>query len=191
MVLQDVSAARELMKKLSYSASHDALTSLENRASFEKELKNSIASVSNNQQQHALVFLDLDRFKAVNDTAGHAAGDALLKEIGQLMQRELRTTDCLARLGGDEFGLILFDCTLEQANLLMQQMVTKISEYGFCWEKKVYHVGASAGITSISATNNKSSELLAQADLACYTAKRLGRGQVYLYEFDRYQPNQE
>ncbi len=182
MVLQDVSASRELMKKLSYNASHDALTNLQNRTSFEKRLKGAIASVAENQQQHSLVFLDLDRFKAVNDSAGHAAGDALLREIGQLMQRQLRNSDCLARLGGDEFGLILFDCSLEQAKLLMQQMIEQIGEHPFCWAGKIYHVGASAGITPIGASSGKSSELLAQADIACYTAKHQGRGQVYIYE---------
>lgn len=182
MVLQDVSASRELMRKLSYNASHDALTNLQNRTSFEKRLKAAITSAVDNEQMHSLVFLDLDRFKAVNDTAGHAAGDALLREIGQLMQRQLRNSDCLARLGGDEFGLILFDCSLEQAKVLMQQMVTQISEHPFYWEGKTYHVGASAGITQIGAASDKSSELLAQADTACYTAKHRGRGQVYIYE---------
>lgn len=182
MVLQDVSASRELMKKLSYSASHDALTNLQNRPSFEKRLKSAIASAADSDQQHALVFLDLDRFKVVNDSAGHAAGDTLLKEIGQLMQRQLRNSDCLARLGGDEFGLILFDCSLEQAKTLMQQMVAQISEHPFYWEGKIYSVGASVGITQINATSGKSTELMAQADLACYTAKHLGRGQVYIYE---------
>lgn len=182
MVLQDVSASRELMKKLSYSASHDALTNLQNRPSFEKRLKSAITSAADSNQQHSLVFLDLDRFKVVNDSAGHAAGDTLLQELGQLMQRQLRNSDCLARLGGDEFGLILFDCSQEQAKTLMQQMVAQISEHPFYWEGNTYHVGASVGITQISATNGKSTELLAQADLACYTAKHLGRGQVYIYE---------
>lgn len=182
VVLQDVTDSRELMRKLSYNASHDALTNLQNRTSFEKRLKAAIASTINNEQHHSLVFLDLDRFKAVNDNAGHAAGDALLKEIGQLMQRQLRSSDCLARLGGDEFGMILFDCSLEQAKTLTQQMVTQISEHPFYWEGKLYHVGASAGITPINSPSNKSNELLAQADIACYTAKHRGRGQVNIYE---------
>ncbi|CAI1204667.1 Cyclic di-GMP phosphodiesterase Gmr [Serratia proteamaculans] len=182
MVLQDVTVSRELMRKLSYSASHDALTTLPNRTNFEKRLKNAIAGAAEKQRQHALVFLDLDRFKAVNDSAGHAAGDALLRDIAQLMQHHLRHSDCLARLGGDEFGLILFDCSSEQAKSLMQQLVNYISQYPFYWEGKVYHVGASAGITCIHTGGGNSSELLAQADIACYTAKHQGRGQVYLYE---------
>lgn len=182
MVLQDVTVSRELMRKLSYSASHDALTTLPNRTSFEKRLKNAIAGAVEHQRQHALVFLDLDRFKAVNDSAGHAAGDALLRDIAQLMQHHLRHSDCLARLGGDEFGLILFDCSSEQAKSLMQQLVNYIGQHPFYWEDKVYHVGASAGIACITADSGKSSELLAKADLACYTAKHQGRGKVYLYE---------
>ncbi|CAI1039372.1 diguanylate cyclase [Serratia grimesii] len=182
MVLQDVTASRELMRKLSYSAAHDALTSLPNRTSFEKRLKAAIVGAGEKQRQHALVFLDLDRFKAVNDSAGHAAGDALLRDIAQLMQRHVRDSDCLARLGGDEFGLILFDCASEQAKSLMQQLVNHISQHPFYWEGKVYHVGASAGITRIDTGSGKSGELLAQADIACYTAKHRGRGQVYLYE---------
>ncbi|CAI0715594.1 diguanylate cyclase [Serratia quinivorans] len=182
MVLQDVTASRELMRKLSYNASHDDLTALPNRASFEKRLKNAIADVAGQQRQHALVFLDLDRFKAVNDSAGHAAGDALLRDISKLMQHHLRHNDCLARLGGDEFGLILFDCPYQQAKSLMQQLVNHISQHPFYWEGKIYHVGASAGITLIDSDSGKSTELLAQADIACYTAKHQGRGQVYLYQ---------
>ncbi len=181
MVLQDVTASRELMKKLSYSASHDALTGLPNRTRFEKQLKAAIAAGGEPSSSHSLVFLDLDRFKAVNDTAGHAAGDALLRDIAQLMRHQLRNSDCLARLGGDEFGLILFDCRLEQAKSLMQQVVSQISQHPFYWEGKIYRVGASAGFTRIGG-DAKSSELLAQADIACYTAKHHGRGQVYLYE---------
>ena len=123
-------------EKLSYSASHDALTGLPNRTRFEKQLKAAIAAGGEPSSSHSLVFLDLDRFKAVNDTAGHAAGDALLRDIAQLMRHQLRNSDCLARLGGDEFGLILFDCRLEQAKSLMQQVVNQISQHPFYWEGK-------------------------------------------------------
>ncbi|PVZ83848.1 diguanylate cyclase [Serratia sp. S1B] len=182
IVLQDVSAARALMNKLSYNASHDALTNLQNRASFEQQLKYAIANARDNDQHHTLVFLDLDKFKAVNDSAGHAAGDALLKELSQLMQHQLRNNDCLARLGGDEFGMILFGCALEKAQDLIQQMIDQIKEYPFYWEGKIHHVGACAGITSIDALSTQSEELLAQADAACYQAKNNGRGQVYRYQ---------
>ncbi|WP_268640393.1 diguanylate cyclase domain-containing protein, partial [Escherichia coli] len=138
LYLQDVTASRELMKKLSYSASHDALTGLPNRTRFEKQLKAAIVAGGEPSSPHSLVFLDLDRFKAVNDTAGHAAGDALLRDIAQLMRHQLRGSDCLARLGGDEFGLILYDCRLEQAKSLVQQVVNQISQHPFYWEGKIY-----------------------------------------------------
>ncbi len=102
-----------MLRQLSYSASHDALTHLANRASFEKQLRILLQTVNSTHQRHALVFIDLDRFKAVNDSAGHAAGDALLRELASLMLSMLRSSDVLARLGGDEFGLLLPDCNVE------------------------------------------------------------------------------
>ncbi|MEJ5173752.1 diguanylate cyclase domain-containing protein, partial [Erwinia sp. MYb416] len=137
---------------------------------------------STEQQQHVLVFIDLDRFKAVNDTAGHAAGDALLREISGVMQQHLGASDFLARLGGDEFGALLPDCSLEQASEVVERIVHAVNEYGFLWEGRLHHVGASAGLTRISPENTSASELMAQADLACYHAKNNGRGQLSMYE---------
>ncbi|MDN0087517.1 diguanylate cyclase [Yersinia nurmii] len=182
LVFQDVSESREIMRKLSYSASHDNLTSLPNRANFEYQLKNAIQKSIEHNQQHVLGFLDLDRFKAVNDTAGHAAGDALLKELSALMRKYLRASDCVARLGGDEFGLLLQNCSVTRAKTVVRGMVSLINDYPFCWEGKQYRIGASAGITQINSQNCKRSELMEQADIACYTAKHSGRGQVYLYQ---------
>ncbi|MEJ5078835.1 diguanylate cyclase [Erwinia sp. MYb535] len=181
MVIQDVSESRAMLKRLSYSASHDMLTRLPNRVSFEHQLKRLILS-STEQQQHVLVFIDLDRFKAVNDTAGHAAGDALLREISGVMQQHLGASDFLARLGGDEFGALLPDCSLEQASEVVERIVHAVNEYGFLWEGRLHHVGASAGLTRISPENTSASELMAQADLACYHAKNNGRGQLSMYE---------
>ena len=109
LVIQDVTESRRLLRQLSYSASHDALTGLPNRSSFESQLKGLLKSLPGGHQSHALVMLDLDFFKAVNDSAGHAAGDALLREIAGLMRSLLRPGDILARLGGDEFGFIFCD----------------------------------------------------------------------------------
>lgn len=180
MVIQDVSESRAMLKRLSYSASHDMLTHLPNRVSFEHQLKRLLLSAT--EQEHVLVFIDLDRFKAVNDTAGHAAGDALLREISDVMQQRLRSSDFLARLGGDEFGALLPDCSLEQAREVVERIVDAVNDYGFLWEGRLHHVGASAGLTRISADNASASELMAQADLACYHAKNNGRGQLSVYE---------
>ncbi|MGD8162202.1 diguanylate cyclase domain-containing protein [Pantoea sp. FN0307] len=182
MVMQDVSESREMLKRLHYSASHDTLTRLPNRASFDHQLKRLLLSASERQQQHVLVFIDLDRFKAVNDSAGHAAGDALLTELAELMTHRLRSNDFLARLGGDEFGLLIADCGISAARQVAQDIVNAINDYRFLWESKLYRIGASAGLTLINGDNCQSSEVLAQADLACYNAKHNGRGQLTVYE---------
>ncbi|MFA3761962.1 diguanylate cyclase [Yersinia sp. 2544 StPb PI] len=182
LVFQDVGESRAMMRKLSHSASHDNLTGLPNRANFENKLKAAIQISVELNQQHALAFLDLDYFKAINDTAGHPAGDALLKELSQLMRQHLRNSDCVARLGGDEFGLLMLNCTLPHAKAITQSLVSLINGYHFYWEDKLYRIGASAGVTQISSNNNQRSEIMAQADIACYTAKHSGRGQVYLYQ---------
>ncbi|CNH02456.1 putative sensor protein [Yersinia pekkanenii] len=182
LVFQDAGESRAMMRKLSHSASHDNLTGLPNRANFDNRLKAAIQISVDLNQQNALAFLDLDYFKAINDTAGHPAGDALLKEIGQLMHQHLRNSDCIARLGGDEFGLLMLNCTLPDAKAITQSLVSMINGYHFHWEDKLYRIGASAGVTRISSSNNQRSEIMAQADIACYTAKRSGRGQVRLYQ---------
>jgi len=182
MVIQDVSESRKLMKRLSYSALHDTLTRLPNRASFELQLKRLLFDAAEHQHQHVLVFIDLDKFKAVNDTAGHAAGDALLRELSDLMQHHLRSSDFLARLGGDEFALLMPDCDVGQAHGVVQRIVAAVNDYRFQWLGRLYHVGASAGVTQISAENCQSSDVLSQADIACYNAKRSGRGRLMIYE---------
>lgn len=182
LVLQDVSKSRELMRQLSYSASHDLLTGLSNRGSFEESLKNALQLTAEKRQHHSLAFIDLDHFKAINDTAGHAAGDELLRKLSQLMQDLIRSTDKLARLGGDEFALILFNCPPDQGLQIIQQLVTKINEFQFMWNNQIYRIGASAGITRIVDATISGSEYMAQADIACYTAKNRGRGQAFNYE---------
>jgi len=182
LVLQDVSKSRELMRQLSYSASHDLLTDLSNRGSFEESLKEALRLTAEQQQHHSLAFIDLDHFKAVNDTAGHAAGDELLRQLSQLMQDHIRNSDRLARLGGDEFALLLLNCPQEQGLQILQALIAKINNFQFMWENQIYRIGASAGITRITDAAVTSSEYMAQADVACYTAKNRGRGQVFAYE---------
>lgn len=182
LVIQDVTESRKMLRELSYNASHDALTHLANRVSFESYLKRMLHTVQETRQRHALVFIDLDRFKAVNDTAGHAAGDALLRELSSLMLSMLRSTDMLARLGGDEFGLLLPDCNTESARYIAGRIIDAINEYHFMWEGRLHRIGASAGITQIDERNNQASEVMSQADIACYSSKNNGRGVVTVYE---------
>lgn len=182
MVIQDVSESRKMMKRLSYSASHDMLTRLPNRHSFEQQLKRVVNDAAANNTQHVLVFIDLDKFKAVNDSAGHAAGDALLRELAELMQKHLRSSDLLARLGGDEFGVLLPNSHVDQVREVVQRIVTSVNEYTFLWHDHPYHVGASAGITQIDQHNCIRNVVMSQADVACYSAKHAGRGQYHVYQ---------
>ena len=182
LVIQDVTESRKMLRQLSYSASHDDLTHLANRVSFENHLKQLLHTVHNSHKRHALVFIDLDRFKAVNDSAGHAAGDALLRELSSLMLSMLRTSDVLARLGGDEFGLLLPDCNIESSRFIAGRVISAINDYHFTWEGRLHRIGASAGITLIDDKNHVATEVMSQADIACYAAKNSGRGRVCVYE---------
>lgn len=182
LVIQDVTESRKMLRQLSYSATHDALTHLTNRASFENKLKQLLQTERNSHQRHALVFIDLDRFKAVNDSAGHAAGDALLRELAQLMLSMLRSSDVLARLGGDEFGLLLPECNIESARFIATRIINAVNDYHFMWEGRLHRIGASAGITLIDENNCQAVEVMSQADIACYASKNGGRGQVTVYE---------
>lgn len=182
LVIQDVTESRKMLRQLSYSATHDALTHLANRASFEKRLQQRLQTIQASPQHHALVFIDLDRFKAVNDSAGHAAGDALLRELASLMLSMLRSGDLLARLGGDEFGLFLPDSHSDSARFIATRLINAINEYHFMWEGRLHRIGASAGITMINEYNCQLTEVMSQADIACYAAKNSGRGRLTMYE---------
>ncbi len=182
LVFQDMTNARELQRKLAHSATHDALTGLLNRASFERELNRACEEAVETGRQHAICYIDLDRFKAVNDTASHAAGDALLREIGRLIKQNVRAHDTTARLGGDEFGLLLRDCPVDQAELVGDKIIEAIRSAPFAWDDRVYDVGASIGIATVGGPAPVPGEILSQADAACYAAKSLGRNQVSIYE---------
>ncbi|MGJ0190898.1 diguanylate cyclase [Pantoea sp. RRHST58] len=181
MVIQDVSESRRIMQRLSYSALHDTLTRLPNRASFDRHLQRLLGEAVTRGHQHVLAFIDLDKFKAVNDSAGHAAGDALLRELAELMQRHLRGADFLARIGGDEFALLMPECALSQGREVVQRIVSAVNHYAFSWQGSTHYVGASAGLTQIAADNGVGAEVLSQADIACYNAKKAGRGQLMVY----------
>ncbi|MDA8483700.1 PAS domain S-box protein [Pseudomonas resinovorans] len=177
LVLTDVSEARAMQKHLRYAATHDALTGLLNRSAFEDALAESCRDVLQNDGNSVLCFIDLDRFKQVNDSAGHAAGDELLRQLARLMQAQVRAGDQLARLGGDEFALILRSCPLPQAEMLAARLIAQIQDLALTWEGQEFHVGASVGIACIHSANAQPAELLKQADTACYRAKHAGRGQ--------------
>lgn len=184
LVFQDITAARALQRELAHSAMHDALTGLPNRIWFEKRLREACESAREHDQHHVLCFIDLDRFKIVNDTAGHAAGDVLLRELGHVIRSQVRPSDVLARLGGDEFALVLRDCSIDHGERVCQKVIDAIRGRRFPWEGRVYDVGASVGITAIDKDAPPVGELMSRADVACYAAKAAGRNRVSVYRRD-------
>src|SRR5450432_4512260 len=185
MVFHDVSKERRLHRALHYQASHDALTGLINRREFENRLTVAVEDArQDSAARHALLYLDLDQFKLVNDTCGHPAGDQLLKQITGVLQSRVRGGDTLARLGGDEFGILLQSCSLDQALSIAENLRQAIRDYRFVWQEGVYAVGASIGIVEITSETPTVANVMSAADVACYSAKDSGRNRVQLYEPD-------
>ena len=182
LVFHDVTETRQLTRQLEYDATHDALTGLINRTEFERRLARALASAQQYGARHALCYLDLDQFKVVNDTAGHAAGDELLRQINTILSGMFRERDSLARIGGDEFGLLLDNCPLDRAQLIAQTVVGNIRDHRFHWEGRTYQIGVSIGLTPITAEAQDTAQLLTQADVACYIAKEMGRNRVHIYQ---------
>jgi diguanylate cyclase (GGDEF)-like protein/PAS domain S-box-containing protein len=182
VLVRDVSEVQALTQRLSYEASHDALTGLLNRAEFERRVATALATAHENRSEHALCFLDLDRFKQVNDTCGHAAGDQLLQSLALLMESRLRQRDTLARLGGDEFGLLLEHCPIEQAWVIANELREATRSFRFPWAGEEFSVGMSVGIVALNAMSGDVGSVLSAADTACYVAKRRGRDRVHILE---------
>ena len=182
LVFHDVTQERVLARQLSWQASHDALTGLVNRREFESCLKRAMLQAQTQNQQHGLCYLDLDRFKIVNDTCGHVAGDELLRQVSALLQAGVRKTDTLARLGGDEFAVLLQQCPLEQARRVANSLRESIQAFRFVWQDKTFTIGASIGLVAINAESRCLTNVLNAADAACYAAKEQGRNRVHVYE---------
>lgn len=183
LTFRDISAERKLTHQLSYQATHDALTGLVNRREFELRLDRVLHS-SGNRDPHALIFMDLDQFKVVNDTCGHVAGDELLRQISVLMRTRIRARDTFARLGGDEFGVLLEHCPREEAIGVAHALRELAQGFRFGWQDKSFVIGVSIGLVDITDTWENSASVLRAADSACYMAKDRGRNRVYVYEPD-------
>ncbi|NOQ89360.1 MAG: diguanylate cyclase, partial [Gammaproteobacteria bacterium] len=178
---------RETSRKNSeirYQATHDELTKLVNRKEFNHQLAEAFATAKNSNKNHALCFLDLDNFKAVNDSCGHKAGDDLLIQLTRIIKNNIRSHDTLARIGGDEFGLLLEDCSLEKAIEITEGIVILIKNNEFNWQAKKFHVGVSIGLIMIDHKTQDIEKALLQADTACYAAKDMGRSQVHIHGLD-------
>ncbi len=181
LVFHDNTQSHAMAREISYQASHDALTGLINRREFEHHLSGLIGNAIAEHQQHALLYLDLDQFKIVNDTCGHAAGDELLRQLTLILQTRIRENDMLARLGGDEFGVLLEKCPLSQAQCIAEELIETVKSFHFCWGDKIFTVGASIGLVAITDESMDWASLLSHADTACYLAKERGRNRVQVY----------
>jgi len=181
LVFQDVTQSRALQRQLAHSAAHDDLTGLPNRAAFERTLSDTIATARTGQRSHCLIYLDLDQFKPVNDTAGHAAGDELLRQVAQTIKGICRSHDMAARIGGDEFAIILEDCPLTNSRQVAEKIVRGIGALVFSWAGRDYRIGASAGVTAITREPASPLGFMGEADAACYAAKARGRGCVVAF----------
>ncbi len=184
LVLRDVTRSRELSRQLSWAASHDALTRLINRAEFERRLEWLLQDARTLWREHALLYLDLDQFKVVNDTCGHVAGDELLRQLTARLDEKMRSSDSLGRLGGDEFGLLLENCPLDKAAEMAEMLRSTVAQFRFMWENKPFDVGVSIGVAPITADSGTAAQLLSTVDAACYVAKDKGRNQVHIFRPD-------
>jgi len=181
VVFSDVSERNRLARKATYDSAHDFLTGLTNRREFEVRLWRALRAAHRDGYAHALLYIDLDQFKVVNDTAGHPAGDELLRQLSQHIDAQTRSRDTFARFGGDEFGLLLEHCSFEQAHDIAEKLRRSIADFRFTWQNQTFRLTASLGLVIIDSTSPDIAELLKRADAACYLAKAAGRNQVHTY----------
>jgi diguanylate cyclase (GGDEF)-like protein/PAS domain S-box-containing protein len=181
LVLHDTSELRGLTRQMTYQASHDALTGLVNRREFERRLREAMDAAQTGDTAHALCYLDLDRFKVVNDTCGHTAGDNMLREVATIIKDAVRDSDTAGRIGGDEFALLLVGCPLEKARQIADDVVRSVNDYRFVWRDKIFNIGVSVGLVEIGRGGGSIEDIMNSADSACYVAKKQGGVHVHVY----------
>jgi diguanylate cyclase (GGDEF)-like protein/PAS domain S-box-containing protein len=181
VVMHDTSELRGLTRQMTYQASHDALTGLVNRREFERRLREAMDAAQTGDAAHALCYLDLDRFKVVNDTCGHTAGDNMLREVASIIKDAVRDSDTAGRIGGDEFALLLVGCPLEKARQIADDVVRAVSDYRFVWKDKIFNIGVSIGLVEIGRGGGTIEDIMNSADSACYVAKKQGGVHVHVY----------
>jgi diguanylate cyclase (GGDEF)-like protein len=184
VVFHDVTEIQSMARHMAFLASRDPLTGLLNRREFEARLQQALDGARGGLSEHALLYLDLDQFKIVNDTCGHVAGDELLRQLATHLQKEIRANDVLARLGGDEFGVILQDCSIDKAVQIADLLRQSIKDFRFMWENRSFEIGVSIGLVPITRDSGGLTEVLSAADSACYVAKDHGRNRIHIYQPD-------
>ncbi len=180
VVFRDVSQRVHIEKQIQWENKHDPLTGLVNRHELFNRLELAIERTRQYSQKHALLFLDLDQFKLVNDSCGHLAGDELLSQLSHKLSESIRSRDTLARLGGDEFAILVENCPVEQAEYIAENIIKEVNDFRFTYNKKLFRIGVSIGITLITDSIQTPQEILSLADAACYGAKDAGRNQINL-----------
>lgn len=182
--IQDVTTTRIMADRLAYQATHDELTELLNRHEFETRLRRALESIRIDHTQHAVLYLDLDSFKVINDACGHEAGDAMLRGVAGVLRDHVRKHDAVARLGGDEFAILLEHCTRAQASAIADKLCKSIEAHRFAWEDKFFNAGVSIGLVALLSPDSTAASVMKAADAACYAAKEMGRGRVYQFDPD-------
>jgi diguanylate cyclase (GGDEF)-like protein len=182
LVLKDVTRERAHAAQLIHQARHDALTGLVNRREFEQRLSHALASAADLDRRHAVLYMDLDDFKDVKDSAGHAAGDALLRGVTGSLAAVLRDRDTLARVGGDEFAVLLENCTLDDAMRIAEKLRQAVAQFEFRWETQSFPIGVSIGVVQVAGRRSSVADVLRAADASCYAAKHAGRNRVHLHD---------
>jgi diguanylate cyclase (GGDEF)-like protein len=180
-VLELRSANLELTRALQHEATHDALVDLVNYREFHARLLRVAANAAQRKQPYALLFVDLDHFKQINDSGGHAAGDEALRRVGALLKSHVRSVDTAARMGGDEFAVLLAGCPRERAEQIARNILSAVQKLELHWEERTFRVGASIGVAYTNAGEYDSATVLRAADSACYSAKHSGRDRIEVY----------
>jgi diguanylate cyclase (GGDEF)-like protein/PAS domain S-box-containing protein len=183
-IAEDITGRKHAEETIRFMAYHDPLTRLANRHAFERRLQELIDADTGPDVERALLYIDLDQFKVVNDTCGHAAGDDMLAELGAVLKDIVGTQTTLARLGGDEFGIIMDATSLEEAKALAARILGAIQTFRFVWDSKIFSIGASIGLVMFGGHYHTLAELLSAADMACYAAKEQGRNRIHVYSPD-------
>jgi len=184
VLLQDVTRLRRIADGLAHEARHDTLTGLVNRREFQARLEAAFAGSRTRNEKHVVCYLDLDQFKVINDSCGHAAGDQLLCNITELLKSLLPSDETLARLGGDEFGLLIQNADLDEAARITENMLSAIKAFRFYWEGRTFGIGVSIGVTVITRKSIDLKTVISIADAACYAAKEKGRNRIQVYNPD-------
>ena len=181
LVFHDVSEQRRLTGEMSWRATHDALTGLVNRTEFEARMGRLLQSAQDTGGEHALLYIDLDQFKLVNDACGHAVGDQLLQQMARMLTDSVRARDTVARLGGDEFAILMERCTVDQAQRVAQKLCDRMDDFRFVHEDRRFRIGMSIGLVPVDRRWQATAAIQQAADTACYAAKEAGRNRVHTW----------